>query len=463
MNRPLSPHALLALTLLAGCYIYDENDDTGVDVQRPAAPACPAAPVSPGPPPPAPDAGTRDTGAAPSPPPASCRGGAVDRWKELLIVEASIIQSERARNESSEAPWSFRRRLEDLAGLPAAADLAQRWLSHWRWVDSVAVLPGLPSAARVAITPRPSVDTVLLCPWLQLDPANACSGDCTSCYDRRLSLAQAPFRLIAVVNRQDLATGSACGRDGGELRFIYTAVNPRSGAPLPFTVSFEYRVALASTETRQRWAAGWRALGQLAFGPEFAARLDRLVAEGLGQATLHRVQTNEVALGEPLGLPWELRQFVPVTGDRGGLSLEPIAASHTPRLSLDGTAELGRWLQQNAGAILAGDNLLPPDMLAGGAPVPRPDFRWQAPGADPAVLAAFNRNSCSGCHGGAGPGELAFQHVAPPIGYYGGVAAGPARVSRFLHQPSGAPDELGRRARLLQTAACEPCTAYPGR
>ena len=264
-----------------------------------------------------------------------------------------------------------------------------------------------------------------------------------------------------MVNRQDLATGSPCSRDGGELRFIYTAVNPRTGAPLPFTVSFEYRVALAGAETRQRWAAGWRALGQLAFGPEFTARLDVLVTEGLRQATLHRVQTNEVALGEPLGLPWELRQFVPVTGERGGLTLEPIAASHTPRLSLDGTAELGRWLQQNAGAIVAGDNLLPPDMLAGGAPVPRPDFRWQAPGADPAVLAAFNRNSCSGCHGGAGPGELAFQHVAPPTGY--GAGAGPARVSRFLHQPSGAPDELGRRARLLEAAACEACAAYPGR
>ena len=174
------------------------------------------------------------------------------------------------------------------------------------------------------------------------------------------------------------------------------------------------------------------------------------------------MQTNEVALGEPLGLPWELRQFVPVTGERGGLTLEPTAAAHTPRLSLDGTPELGRWLQQNASAILAGDNLLPPDMLAGGAIVPRADFSWQAPGADPTVLAAFNRNSCSGCHGGAAAGELPFQHVAPAAGgYYAGNVARPAQVSRFLHDPAGGPDELGRRARLLEAAACEPCGNYP--
>ena len=254
---------LLALPLLAGCYIYDENpDERGVDPERAPVPACPVPPAPGGSPAPAPDAGARDGArppASPTPPATSCPSGAVDRWKELLIVDPSVISSERANNAQPQAPWSFRTRLEQLAG-PSAADLALGWLNQWRWVDSVAVTPGIPSAARVAVAPRPSVDSVLLCPWLQLDPANGCSADCRSCTDRRLPLAQAPFRLVAVVNRQDLATGSACGRDGGELRFVYTAVNPRTGAPLPFTVSFEYRVTLAS-KTRQGWAAGWRALG----------------------------------------------------------------------------------------------------------------------------------------------------------------------------------------------------------
>src|SRR5205085_809556 len=81
-------------------------------------------------------------------------------------------------------------------------------------------------------------------------------------------------------------------------------------------------------------------------------------------------------------------------------SLEPSAVAHTPRLSLDGTAELASWIEQNRRPILDGDNLLRPDMLAGSALIPAADFAWRAPGADAEALAAFNRNSCNGCHGG---------------------------------------------------------------
>jgi hypothetical protein len=395
----------------------------------------------------------------------TCPGPTIDRWKELLVVDSSVVLDLRASNDDDEGTWSFRRRLEDLAGSPElAADLAYTWLSEWKAVTSVSVAPGLPDAPRVAISPRPGVDEVLLCPWLQHDPENGCGAACAACTDRRLDLAHAPFRLIAIVNRIDLGPATSCGREGGELRFVYNAVDPDSGAAIPFTTIFEYKVTLPATEDRRSWARAWRALGRVPFGPEYNARLAAVVALGLRGATLNRVLTNEVALGQAEGLPWEMRQFVPAVQARGGATLEETAVAHTPRLSLDGTDDLRNWLIDNRRAILAGDNLLRPEMLAASALLPSADFSWRAPGTDPTVLAAFNRNTCNGCHGGRGqPGDLPFRHLAAPESegpYETAAASVGVRISRFLDNP-GHDDELGRRAALLETAACGMCQEYP--
>lgn len=467
---------LAAPALVGGCYIYPEQSADRDVAPAPGRPGNPGAPPRPGGYPPdsepRPDAAIPPDRGADAGSASACPGLPLDRWKELLIVEPSVMTDSRARNDVPDAPWSFRRRLEDLSGARATAgDLAWNWFSHWRWGHTVAAAPGMASAPRVAVTPRPSVDDEILCPWLRLSPANGCTPTCTSCSDRRLDLARAPFRLIAIVNRADLGQGAgACSRDGGELRFIYTALSPHTQMPLPFTIIFEYRVSLPAGQDRRGWAAAWRALGRLPFSPSYNARLDEIVAQGLGAARLQRVQSNEIALGQPLGLPWELRQFVPLAGERGGVSLEPTAPAHTPRLSLDGTSELAGWLAENRGPILEGDNLLPPNMLAGSAILEEADFSWQAPGADPDVLSAFNANTCNGCHGGrADPADLPFQHVGSDPGntpgspYYQSPAAGPARVSSYLHDPRGGEDELGRRGRMLEATACEACTSatYP--
>jgi hypothetical protein len=456
---PFIAFALLAPLAAAGCYIYTDRDLDPDPEIRPGRGEPVGDPPWAGSPPYSPLPGrTPDAGSA-----GACPGAIVDRWKELLIIDPSVMLDSRARNDVENAPWSFRRRVEDLAGSRATAgDLAWTWLNTWRWGHAVAAEPGLPNAARVAITPRPTVESTLLCPWLRQSPGNACTPTCTSCSDRRLDLARAPFRLIAIVNRADLGhRDGACGRDGGELRFIYTAVAPDTRAALPFTVAFEYGIALPAGQDRRAWAQGWRALGRRPFGQDFNTRLDALVAQALRSASLHRVQTNEIALGQPLGLPWEMRQFVPLAPERGGVLLEPTAVAQTPRLSLDGTPELASFLDQYAPAILKGDNLLRPDMLAASALLERPDFRWQAPGADPEVLAAFNASTCNGCHGGRREaGDLGFQHVGSPASGYDTGAPGPARVSRYLHDPQGGGDELSRRGQLLEAAACGRCD-YP--
>jgi hypothetical protein len=243
--------------------------------------------------------------------------------------------------------------------------------------------------------------------------------------------------------------------DGGELRFIYGAVEPATIVPLALTVIFEYRVTLRPDETARDWAAAWHELGALPFGPELNARLDTVVAQGLARATLVRVLTNEEAFGAPASLPWEMRQFVPAQTDAGVIRLVEVAVSDTPRLTLASTPELAAWIDENAATILAGLNPLPPQYIAASAPIPTPGFTWQTAARDPAVAAAFNSNTCNGCHGGRSPDDLPFHHIGPPAsGYRPG--AGPAQLSRFLHNPGHA-DELGRRERTMGEVLCTRC------
>jgi hypothetical protein len=451
------PRASLVLALLASaCTI--RTLDPPLDRQRPEGSVYGGCPPATGGAPGHSD-WPRDAGAPPFDArlASACPITPVDRWKELLVIDGSVLGDDRARNDLAGAPWSFRQRLEGLAG-EGGTDLAYRWLAQWSATFSVPLAAGRGDSPRVPIVPRPEIDRLLLCPWLRLAPSNGCTANCDVCARRQLDLAAAPFRLIAIVNRQDLGE-QPCGRDGGELRLVYTAIDPDTRAARPFTVIFEYRLALPPGLDRRGWAAAWHALGQRSFGTEYNARLADLLATGLRGATLSRVRTNEAFLAPA----WELREFAPVVGERGEPSLEGIAPAHTPPLALDDSPALGQWIASNAAAILAGQNPLPADMRAGAAALPAADFLWRAPGVDPALLAAFNRNSCNGCHGGRRePNDLPFQHLGAGDGarYYG-PAMPTTRVSRFLNDPGHA-DELTRRGRALAEAACATCLpGYP--
>jgi hypothetical protein len=391
-------------------------------------------------------------------PPAACPNVVVTRFKELLIVDPAVVGDSRADNGAGDRPWSFRARLEDLAGDPAAAGpLADAWLQQWKTLTEVPA-SAAPGAAELAITPRSGVDEALRCPWLQRSLGTSCTDGCATCGSPRLDLEAAPFRLLAIVNRTDLAVAGACGADGGELRFVYGALAADGITALPLTVIFEYQIALPSGETLRDWAAAWHELGAADLDPSFAARLAPVVARGLGRATLHRVLTNENAFGQSDGLPWEMRQFVPVQTDAGVLRLIEVATAQTPRLTLGASPDLGTWIDDNASSVLAGDNLLDARFLAASAPLPTADFAWRTLARDPAVNAAFNQNTCNGCHGGRTADDVPFQHIAPPAptaDYYG-AATGPARISKYLNNP-GHDDELGRRERALAALLCGPC------
>jgi hypothetical protein len=188
-----------------------------------------------------------DDGASRPAPPAACPNVAVARFKELLIVDPSVVRDSRADNGAADRPWSFRARMEALAGdATATGPLVDAWLDQWKTLQAVPVSVA-PGAAQLAVTPRSGVDEALRCPWLQRSPSNGCTDACDACRSQRLDMAAAPFRLLAIVNRTDLATGGACGDDGGELRFVYGAVAPDGVTTLPLTVSSNIRSRLPAT------------------------------------------------------------------------------------------------------------------------------------------------------------------------------------------------------------------------
>jgi len=413
-----------------------------------------------------PDAGVGYSDAAlpPAPSvPAACPNVAVDRFRELMLIDPSVIGDSRAENGALDHPWSFRQRLEDLNADPAAAGpLADAWPDQWRSLADVPISTA-EGAARIPITARPSVDAVLRCSWLHTTPDNGCDIGCGSCQGRKLDLVQAPFRLLAVANRIDLATAGACGADGGELRFVYGAVTPGTLASLPLTVIFEYHVTLHAGESLHDWAADWHALGATDPGPALAARLATVVEHGLARATLRRVLTNDGAFGPPLGLPWEMRQFVPAATDAGVTRLVEVAVAQTPRLTLMSSTDLGQWIDANASSVLAGDNKLDARFLASSAPIPSFDFAWHTAASDPAVNTAFNHNTCNGCHGGRTADDIPFQHVAGPVsnGYYDPSGASSVRLSKVLHNP-GHDDELAHRERGMAAVLCTRCNGTGG-
>jgi hypothetical protein len=271
-----------------------------------------------------------------------------------------------------------------------------------------------------------------------------------------------PFRLLAIVNRTDLAT-DACAESGAEARFVYTLTGPLSGEPKPFTVIFEY----ALHGSTQRWVERFRALRRAESGALLAQLARDVALEERGLATLRRVRTNEATFGRLRG-DWELREYTPMaTPDGPRLRVSPLAGS--PAISFDGSTELADWVASNGDAIARGENPVPPEMQTLTLGFPRARFRWLA-GGDPKLSQQFSRNTCNGCHGGDRPEEsMDFQIVAPVpppvVAYYGpdngrdGGAPKPrppltshgVQVSRYLLDPDHRhDDELARRGRIQE-------------
>jgi hypothetical protein len=370
----------------------------------------------------------------------------IDRGRELLVTDRAVLSGARSDSANAAAPWSFRHVMESLAAASStdAATFVNDWLATWQASSTATSEGSLPLGS------RPDVQKDLVCPWLRLTPANGCDETCVSCASTKLDLSRAPFRLLAIVNRLDLAEQTnGCKPEASEARLVFVSTKPGTSTPLPFNAIFEYAV----NGTAAGEAATWHALGALR-GEDHAAALEKLTRSFTDAALLAQLRTSE----NLAATSWELRQFTHVRG-----KLVPTALTNTVKDSLDGTPELATHVNAHQSSIFEGDNAVPASLGTAFSTMPKADFRWTSTDADQHSLRLFGLSTCNGCHAGerGDTTVLPFAHV-------GVDATGATVLSRFLSDPfAPETDELAFRGRSLGRRMAGQCGApeasYGGR
>jgi hypothetical protein len=359
--------------------------------------------------------------------------------RSLLVTDASVVGDPTRTWDpctGSGTPlgvWTFghvMQRIASQAGSTDAAGFTRTWLAEWESDQSI---NGWTVPKRdVAIGHQ------LLDDWPRT------GGGTTG----PLDLAQAPFKLLAIVNRIDLADNLAYGAGGGsagEVRFVFGAIRkgPRACVPLRMTVIVEMAIHETGCKALQQWAQAWIALGTFTLpDPAYNAALAALTEQafvapnGLGQ-----VRTNEIDLTDlattPAPVPWELREF-----HLAGGILDEVPVAQTPGETVNRQQIVADFVNTFAPTIVAdrhvvtalhpavgGSRFLGARALTLDGTPNTPGTFWSGPTqasiADPEARHHFSLNTCSGCHGG----ETAthFTHVnplAPP--------GSPAQLSSFL-------------------------------
>ncbi len=329
-------------------------------------------------------------------------------------------------------PWTFAHLMREMSqgtGM-SAEDFTLSWLSTWI----------LPQAANGIVVSHPGraaqIQARIINPWL------AASGGVPD-------LDRFPARLMAIVNRPDLAnaTGYADG-SGGEARFVFGLLDTSGGGcnTMPFTVIFEYAIEVQGCFGLKSWTQQWKDLdanpvGSAAYNDALEIITRKFTDHGSNasqlpnQSSLGQIRTNENALN-PL---WELREFTlqGPSASAPGL-LELVTVKQTPRFGLNNSATLAAYISGESANILANNYTVPnkfPSLinpfLGATSPTPFNTF-WNAPGvvglpdgAD--IRHNFSLNTCSGCH--ARETNTLFTH----IGNLGRRNPGsPAALSGFL-------------------------------
>jgi hypothetical protein len=376
--------------------------------------------------------------------PDACADIVVDEFKELLVVDEGVLADPRSKNGTL-GHWSFRYLVENMvpAGMDPSAFVLE-WLTEW---DTVKQINGFPTDRPNELRGGQLMDRII-CPWLKQTPANGCDAKCGVCAERRLDMGRAPFRLIAIANRMD-ERASNPGAPQGEGRLLFgltdgPADDPAS-PPLPMTLIFEY--LHHEGRTLQEWANDWHALGRNGdFGEPYRAQLEAVTDSftkrgarpaGVNGSALNQLRTNESALN----WIWQLREFGLTADGR----LKQRSVRNTPGEALNGTPQLADWVRQNAELVRSGKFQIPPGFQA-----PSSDallFRWRLPGVDEPTRVAFSSATCSGCHTIDKPRIDTAFHISP-------FRPGAEKLSRFVYDPAGGPDELSQRAEGLRRIVC---------
>ncbi len=353
----------------------------------------------------------------PQPPPP-----AIDPARSLLINDPTVV-GDPARagnacvaNSNPLGPWSFGHLMTEMANQGATgitpSQFAQRWLEEWA-LDQTINGPDIPA--------RTAINNVINA-W------KTASGGST------LDMSKAPFRLIAIVNRIDLADNPSYGggsANSGELRFVFGLMN--NCQPTPFAVIFEYGVPPKSCFGLKAYAQQWRnlsgmAIGSAAYNAALQNITDPVTVHGAGGAkpngsALNQLRTNEIFLTSP----WELREFRINGASR---LLEQTTTKQTPITTFNNGAPLRDFINNNQAAIFNSTYVV--DLLLNGQPflsgsAPMPPGVWNGAAVvnNNDARNKFSLGTCSGCH--FTETNTPFVHINPssPIGT-------PAALSGFL-------------------------------
>ncbi|RKH39104.1 hypothetical protein D7X12_24575 [Corallococcus sicarius] len=413
-------------------------------------------------------------------------------WGKTLLIRDPAVVLDAARTwdpctgaGTQGGVWTFAHLMRQMAQGSGASpeDFVTNWLSLWL-NDYQVNGDNVPARRKVydeVIAPWAAASGVLS--GLQLNPV---TGRWEVLLGDPLNLDIAPFRLVAIVNRIDLARNTAGGygrvTSAGELRFVFGLTRPspwgKGGTeetcnPRPFTVIFEYGVPRAGCQKVKGWARQWARLGTHAtFDESYRAQLAEMTQSvvlhgkapgGGNQSALNQLRTNEIALGLGEAKPWELREFRLTDEDPGhgtdrpsnGLlrvhtvALTPDDATHDSQTDPDvgafvrTTVKNGVRQPVQVPTRCAANYTLPPlfngRSFQGGNAQVAPPTHWAALNAlstDASEVCArkeFSGNTCNGCHFkdtgttdfSGGDNNNAFTHVSPTTGI-------PARLSKFM-------------------------------
>ena len=149
--------------------------------------------------------------------------------KELLITDPAVLQSREAQYPGA---LSFGHLMEQMAGKEQAGAFTRAWLEMW--LEDQTVNGNVAPA-------RSKMEELVLAPWKAKDAADRAALSIPEPLIWDPILANAPFKLIAVVNRMDLLAPeilakAISAREASEqsLRFLngdFTAMSPKPGNP----------------------------------------------------------------------------------------------------------------------------------------------------------------------------------------------------------------------------------------
>jgi hypothetical protein len=395
--------------------------------------------------------------------------------------------------------WSFKTLMANMANTSntgiTTAQFINNWLLNWMSPQTVGTSP-------FTIMPRPSIKTFF-------PPSSGSPTGWDGVNASTLDIDNLPFRLLAIVNRMDLAGTAVYGQPANakksETRFVFGLVDRRStnpgcklvtstpgnvGATLRMTVIFEMGDPVANCQDLQTRAQAWIALSAMPLpSATFNMALEALtngVTMANAQPTkpngsaLDQLRTNEIALM----FPWQLREFG-LTAPFSSLVSATIKQTPDPGMFRVGSALTAQFWQMNADAILCETHQVTDTFMGMPFLGTHADYGtgtawntttsvsgsfpscWQSnvssviqPTKDQEVRHKFSLNTCDDCH--SGETNTQFVHVDPQ--------SSPAALSGFLtgitvSDPGGAPvqrtfNDLQRRAQSLEDQA-QGCLKLP--